>query len=130
MRAVLGFVTMVLALGIGLFVYRSYLGQGVRTAEMGTNNVRAAVDVTGVRSDLLAMARAERARLALDGKYVPLEDLAATGDIAINPARGRSGYSYSASMSDSHFTITAEYSGPAAGMPSMAIDETLTIRTR
>ena len=93
----------------------------------GTNNPRAAVDITGVKMDLTAMAQAERAFMALNGRYVSLEELRSSGNLQIDPARGRQGYTYRADVSGSHFTITATYSGPAPGMPTLSIDEIMQI---
>ena len=94
---------------------------------MGTDNPRAAADITGVKNDLLAMAQAERAHMALSGSYASLAELHSSGDLVVDPARQRQGYSYMAEVSDRHFTITAIYSGPATRMPTFSIDETMEI---
>jgi hypothetical protein len=128
MRGVMGVLGLVVTLAIGLFIYRSYFtGSSGGLATMGTNNPRAVVDVTAVKSDLNAMAQAERAFMALNGRYAPLEELKSNGNLLIDPARGRLGYTYSAEVSDRHFAITATYSGPATGMPVLSIDETMQI---
>ena len=121
---------LVLALAIGLFIYRSYFTGSDGVPMMGTNNPRAAADITGVKNDLNAMAQAERAFLALNGRYATLEELRSSGSLLIDPSRGRQGYTYSADMSDRHFTITAIYSGSATGMPTLSIDETMQITQR
>jgi hypothetical protein len=126
MRGMMGFVALLIALGIGMFVYRSqFTGPGDIT--QGTGNPRAAIDTTGVKNDLLRMAQAERIYWATNSHYTSLEELQSTGDLAIDPARGREGYSYSATYSEQTFSITATYSGPAAGMPSISIDQTMQI---
>jgi len=130
MRGITGLLGLVIVLGIGLFVYRSYFTQGSEAVTMGTNNPRAAVDITGVQSDLIAMAQAERNAHALNGSYASLEELHSNGSLLVDPARNRDGYSYSAQVSAGHFTITATYSGPATGMPTLAIDETMQITSR
>lgn len=126
MRGALSFVGVLIALAIGAFVYRSYFTGPGSAITMGTNNPRAVVDVTGVKNDLNAMANAERAYMALNGKYASLEELQSSGSMNVNPA-GRLGYSYSADISERHFVITAKYSGPATGMPELSIDETMQI---
>lgn len=128
MKGIMGLVSLVLALAIGLFIYRSYFtGSGPGgVATMGTNNPRAAADLAGVKNDLSAMAQAERAYMALNGKYVSLEELKEGGHMYVDP-RGRLGYTYSAEISDRSFVITARYSGPATGMPELSIDETMQI---
>ena len=127
MRGFMSFVGLVLAVAVGLFVYRSYFTASGGGATLGTNNPRAAADITGVKNDLNAMAQAERAYMALNGRYATLDELQSSGNLQINPSRGRQGYSYSADVSDRHFTITATYSGPATGMPTLSIDETMQI---
>lgn len=130
MRSVLSMVGLVLALAIGLFVYRSYFTGGAGGVTMGTNNPRAAPDIVGVKSDLNSMAQAERAFMALNGRYAPLEELRSGGNLLVDASRGRRGYTYSAEVSDRHFTITATYSGPATGMPTLSIDESMQITQR
>ena len=130
MRGVLSLIGLLVVVGIGMFIYRGYFTAGGGAATMGTNNPRAAVDITGVKTDLTAMAQAERANQALNGNYATLEDLHANGNLVVDPARNRDGYTYSAEISAGHFSITATYSGPASGMPTLSIDETMQIASR
>lgn len=130
MRSALGLLGLVVVVAISLFLYRSYFTESGGVPMMGTNNPRAAADITGVKNDLLAMAQAERAFQALNGRYAPLEELRSSGDLLLDPARGRQGYTYLADISDRHFTITATYSGPATGMPTLSVDETMQITQR
>jgi len=127
MRSVMGLLGLVMALAIGLFIYRSYFAGSSGDLTMGTNNPRAAADITGVKNDLLSMAQAERAFQALNGRYATLEELRSSETLQVDPARGRQGYTYSADVSDRHFSITAAYSGPATDMPTLSIDETMQI---
>lgn len=129
MRGVMGLVGLILALAIILFIYRSYFtasGSPGSMATMGTNNPRAAADLAGVKNDLSVMANAERAYMALNGKYATLEELHSGEHMYVDP-KGRLGYSYSAEIGDTHFVITAKYSGLATGMPELSIDETMQI---
>jgi len=130
MRGVVGLIGLIVTLAIGLFIYRSYFTGSGDGVTQGTNNPRAAADITGVKNDLLAMAQAERAYQALNGHYATLEELKSDGTLQIDPARGRQGYTYSANISGQHFTITATYSGLASGMPVLSIDETMQITGR
>lgn len=128
MRALMSLLGLVIVLAIGQFIYRSYFtGPSGGAATMGTNNPRAIADVTGVKNDLLAMAQAERAYMALNGRYASLDDLHRSGDLLIDPARDRQGYYYSAQVSDRSFLITATYTGPATGMPTLSIDESMQV---
>jgi hypothetical protein len=127
MRAV-GLVALLGVMAAGLFVYRSAV-TGSGDVTQGTGNVRAAADLTGVRSDLLAMAQAERAHMALHGRYASLEDLRASGELSMDPRIGRPGYSYAAETGDQTFVITARYTGPA-NMPTLSIDERMQVVER
>lgn len=127
MRGVISFLGLVVVVAIGLFIYRSYFTQNQGAVTMGTNNPRAIADITGVKNDLIAMAQAERSYQALNGKYVSLDELRSEGSLTVDSGRGRQGYTYAAEVSDSHFKITANYSGPATGMPALSIDETMQI---
>ena len=91
---------------------------------------RAAIDVTGVRNDLLAFASAEKQQFAMEGKYLSLDELRAKGTVLPQDRRGQ--YSYSADVSGTSFRITATYSGPEmAGAPkSLSIGETMQIETQ
>ena len=131
MRGMFSFLSLIFVVAIGLMIYRSYFtGSSGGVATRGTDNPRAAIDITGVQNDLLAMAQAERQFQALNGRYAPLDELRSNGSLVIDPARGRQGYTYSSDVSDTRFTITATYSGPATGMPTLSIDETMQITER
>lgn len=126
MRGMMGFVALLVALGIGMFIYRGqFTGPGDVT--QGTGNPRAAIDITGVKNDLLRIAQAERTYWATNSRYGSLEELQASGDLTVDPSRARDGYTYSASYTEQTFTITATYSGPTPGMPSISIDQTMQV---
>ena len=127
MRGILSFLSLVIVVAVGLMIYRSYFTGPGGVATLGTDNPRAVIDVTGVKNDLLSMAQAERAFQVLNGRYAPLAELQSSGNLVIDPARGRQGYTYSASVSGNSFTVTATYSGPATGMPTLSIDQTMQI---
>ncbi len=132
MRGMMGLVGLILALGIGMFIYRAqFTGSGTPGSSItqGTNNPRAAADLTGVKNDLMTMANAERAYMALNGKYATLEELSSEGHVYVN-TQGRFGYTYSIDISGNHFVISASYHGPATGMPELSVDETMRISQR
>jgi hypothetical protein len=120
-----GFITLIAVVAAGAYIYMRQT-QGVMTS--GTGSPTAAVDLTGVKSDLLAMAQAERSHAALQGSYAPLETLRSQGELAMERAT-RGPYSYSAEISDGAFRIVAAYSGPErTGMPkTISIDQTMQI---
>jgi hypothetical protein len=128
MIRVLGLLGLVIALAIGWLVYTKQAQTASSAA--GAATPRAAIDVAGVRNDLLAFASAEKQQFALEGKYLSLDELRAKGTALPSDRRGP--WTYSAEVSVSGFRITATYSGPeAAGAPKMlSIGETMQIETQ
>jgi hypothetical protein len=128
MTRALGFVGLLLVLGVGAFIYKQQL---VSTSVSGASaaNPRSTVDIIGVKNDLIAIAEAERRHLASEGTYVSIGDLIDNGDISMkSPSRGP--YTYSADVEDNAFQITATYSGDDPRMPkTLTIDQTLEIKT-
>jgi hypothetical protein len=129
---VFGFIaTMVVAL-ISVFLYMHFL----KAASPGPGMVATqAISLTGVQTDLMAIAQAERMYYAQNGSYADLPTLASSG--TMNIARtGRDGYSYSVDPSANGFTATAHYTAPPldvpAGVtpphfPTVSIDQTMEI---
>jgi hypothetical protein len=124
MGRVLGFVGLLIAMAIGFYIY----GRSTQSVTpRGAGSPQAAIDVTGVKGDLLAMANAERNHYELQGKYVSLDELHSAGDLSV-VREGRGPYRYSADISDSGFRIIATYSGPAGATPAtISIDQTMRI---
>jgi len=121
-----GFLSLLVVLCVGAWLYTR---QAKSVMPAGAGNVRAVVDITGVQNDLLAIANAERSQFALEGKYLPLDELRTKGVINL-PASGRAGYSYSVDVGDSAFRVVASYSGPPAAAPqTITIDQTMEIHT-
>jgi hypothetical protein len=119
MGRALGFIVLVAAVGVGAYIYSK---QAQSVTSVGSNP-QTTVDVTAVRSDLLALAKAEQNYFASNGKYVSLDGL--RGELNI-PSRPN--FSYSAETSDSGFKITAAYSGPDSKAPKrMVVDQTMTV---
>jgi hypothetical protein len=125
MGRVLGFIGVLIAVGVGAYLYT----QQAKSASVGGSSPRATIDTVGVKNDLMAIANAERRRLASDGKYVSLDDLRSNGDISM-PGNTRGPYTYSVETSDSGFRVVATYSGPDTQAPrSMSVDQTMQIST-
>jgi hypothetical protein len=123
-----GFICLLIAVGVGLYLY-SKSGSSA-TSAAGTTSAKAAIDVTGVKNDLIAMAEAEKRHFASEGKYVTIEELRSNGDISMAKDR-RGDYSYSSDVSSNSFKITASYSGPDASAPKqLSIDETMQISSQ
>ena len=132
MSRTLGFVGLLIVLGIGTYIYMRQTqavtpggGEGGSTA-----TPRSTIDLAGVKNDLIALANAERRHFAAEGKYASIDELRSNGDISMQ-SNNRGPYSYSAETSDTGFRITATYSGPPnTGVPrTMSIDETMQVKT-
>jgi len=115
---------LVIVVAIIWFVVKSQYTQG----PTGGQPPKEVIDVVGVRSDLLAIAQAERMYLASHGSYVSVDELQQDGSISFS-GTNRRGYSYTAEVDDGqHFKITAKPSDPAkASWPILSIDETMQV---
>ena len=125
MGRALGFVTLIIVLAAGVY----YFVRNARDITVANSGSPAStVDLMGVRSDLLAIAQAERSHAALQGSYVSIETLRSQGELAMQ-RNNRGPYHYSAEVTDSGFRIVATYSGPeAAGTPkTISIDQSMQI---
>ena len=110
-------------------VYQLYLKK-MPTTDSGTAPTQA-ISLTGVRSDLLQIAQAERGNLALNGKCVSLDELASSGAMTMTK-KGRDGYTYQVTCSGTDFQVVAEHPAAAEGSgiryPKLAIDATMRIQ--
>jgi hypothetical protein len=124
MRAVGGILGLVIVMAIIWFVVKSQFTQG----PMAGQPPKEVIDVVGVKSDLLAIAQAERMYLASHGSYVSVDELQQDGSITFSGANRR-GYNYTAEVDDGqHFKITATPSDPAkAHWPTLSIDESMQV---
>jgi hypothetical protein len=120
-----GFVSLIIVVAVGAYIY---MRQTQSVVAPGASSPTSTVDLMGVKSDLLAIAQAERSHAALQGSYASLETLRSQGDLAMD-RNNRGPYTYSAEVSDSGFRIVATYSGPeSAGMPrTISIDQSMQI---
>jgi hypothetical protein len=125
MRRAFGFLSLIIVVGLGAYIYMRQT-QGVMSA--GSSNPKATVDLIGVRNDLLAIAQAERSHAAMQGSYVSIEALRSQGDLTMT-RDSRGPYNYSAEITDSSFRVVATYSGPeGSGMPqTLSVDQTMQV---
>jgi hypothetical protein len=123
MSRTIGFASILIVLAVGLYLY----GRQTQALSQGGVAPGPMVDVIAVRSDLLAMANAERAYWASNAKYASLEDLRNNGDVRVH---NRVNYTYSAETSDAAFRITATYSGPDPKAPKrISVDQTMEMKS-
>lgn len=123
-RAV-GFIGLLIAVAVGTWLYTK---QATTTGVPGASSPKAAIDLTGVRNDLLAIAQAERRYHAMNGKYASLAELRESGDTNVGDSRGP--YAYAVETSENSFVVRATYSGPDTTMPrTVSIDQNLNYRS-
>lgn len=125
MRAV---ATIVVALALFLGTYYLYFKKMPVTDE-GTSPTQA-INLTGVRSDLLQIAQGERAYIVANGRCGSLEELIASDFLHMSSAE-RDGYVYAVQCSGGNFSATAlhppDFSDSHVRYPVLKIDGTMQI---
>ena len=126
MRFLAGFLVLV---GAAVAIYYYSLKQ-MPSSDPGAAPTQA-ISLTGVRADLLQIAQAERANVALNGQCASLSDLISSGSLSMSRTE-RDGYSYSVDCSGADFTVTARHAPAPAGSPirypTLAIDQSMQVR--
>jgi hypothetical protein len=109
-------------LSIGMYIYSLQVKSA--SAVGGATTPTGAINITGVRSDLISLASAERNYYASQAKYASLDDLISEKYVTVQ--RERPPYSYEISTTSSGFQVTATRSTP--GSPAKIwIDETMQV---
>ncbi len=120
MRALAG-VLVAAALFFG--IYYLYLKK-MPTADQGTAPTQA-ISLTGVGSDLMQIAEAERGYIATNGHCASLDELVSSNSLSMSRS-ARDGYTYSVECSSGDFTATARHAPAPADSPirypNLAID--------
>ena len=126
MSRLFGFVGVILVAAIGMYIYSRQVSDD--SAAAGANNPKAAINITGVRSDLISIASAERRYYASEGKYASLDELVSTNYITVT--RQRPPYSYEVQTNSSGFRVIATRSGDdGSGAPAqLSVDENMEFR--
>jgi hypothetical protein len=124
MKAAASVLGLVIVLAIVWMVIKTQFTQG----PTGGAPPKQVIDVVGVKTDLLAIAQAERLYLASHGSYASIDQLQQDGAISFSDANRR-GYNYIAEVNDGqHFKVTAAPSDPAKiGWPTLSIDENMEV---
>jgi hypothetical protein len=127
MGRLFGFLSILIVVAIGLYIY-SKQAQSV-SAPAGANNPKATINITGVRSDLMSIATAERGYFASEGKYASLDELISSKSITV--ARQRPPYNYDIQTTSTGFRVVATRSGDdASGTPAqLSVDENMVFQT-
>ncbi|OLC96904.1 MAG: hypothetical protein DMG35_16525 [Acidobacteria bacterium] len=118
-----GLAVILVAAAVLFGVYHYYFKKMPVTDE-GTAPTQA-ISLTGVRSDLLQIAQAERGYIALNGHCASLDELISTNSLSV-PRTGRDGYTYAVECSGGEFTASARHlpapEGSPIRYPNLAID--------
>jgi len=127
MRAI-GFLLALAAAGLGAYLY---FKQMPKTDE-GSAPTQA-INLTGVRMDLLQIAQAERTFAAINSHCASMDELISSHSVSMQRPE-REGYTYavSCSGSDANFTVTARHAAAPAGSPirypTLGVDQSLEVR--
>jgi hypothetical protein len=123
-----GLAAILVAAALVFCIYHYYFKTMPSTDE-GTAPTQA-ISLTGVRSDLLQIAQAERIYIAQNGHCAPLDELISSNSLSV-PRTGRDGYLYSVECSGADFRATAEHLPAPAGSPirypNLAIDANMQV---
>lgn len=125
MRALVG---ILVAAAIFFGIYHFYLKK-MPTTDEGTAPTQA-ISLTGVRSDLLQIAQAERGYVASNGKCASFDELVSSNSLSMSRSE-RDGYTYSVECSGGDFTATARHAPAPAGSPirypNLAVDANMQV---
>ncbi len=114
------------AVAFGIFYFTT---KKMPTTDSGTA-VTQAISLTGVRKDLISIAEAERANIALNSHCVSAEELISSGTLDMKKAE-RDGYSYDVQCNgdSGEFKIVARHAPAPEGSPIrypiLAIDQNM-----
>ena len=110
-------------------VYHFYLKR-MPASDEGTAPTQA-ISLTGVRSDLLQIAQAERGYIATSGHCASLDELISSNSLSMARTE-RDGYSYTLECSGGEFAAAARHLPAPAGSPirypNLAINATMQVR--
>ncbi|HET7151992.1 MAG TPA: hypothetical protein VFI60_11325 [Candidatus Acidoferrum sp.] len=109
-----GLAAVLVAAALVFGIYHYYFKQMPSTDE-GTAPTQA-ISLTGVRSDLLQIAQAERSYIALNGHCASLDELISSNSLSV-PRTGRDGYTYDVECSAGTFSATARHAPAPPGSP-------------
>jgi hypothetical protein len=127
MGRLFGFLSLVLGLAVGMYFYSRQVQS--TAAAGGAATPQATINITGVRTDLMSIAAAERRYYAGEGKYASLDELISANYITV--ARQRPPYNYAVETGSGGFRVVATRSGTdTSGTPAqLSVDENMEFRT-
>ena len=117
---IFGFLAVLIVLCAGFFIYQRSV------EDIPGQSPEQLIDTTAIRQRLLTIAQTERQYQATNGKYATLEQLAA--DDLLPGGTEQRGYTYSAVVSGTGFTITATPTADEkAEWPTLEITERMQV---
>ena len=119
---------LVVAVIVGL-AYKYYFAGMNGPAGAMVSKPRQAIDVVGVKNDLIAIAQAERTYQVQNSKYASLDELTSSGALSMTKS-GRDGYTYEVTTTDDNFHAIAHC--PTATIPgcsNFTVDSTMEVTT-
>ena len=124
-----GLASLIIVTGIMLGIYYFYFKQ-MPTTDPGTAPTQA-INLTGVRMDLLQIAQSERTFMSQNGRCAALDELISSDTLRMSRTE-REGYTYSIDCYSSGFTATGSHppapEGSPIRYPNLAIDQTMQVR--
>ena len=117
---IFGFLGVLIVLCVGFFMYQRSL------ESIPEGSPQQQIDTVAIRQRLLTIAQTERQYQATNGKYATLEQLAE--DSLLPGGTEQRGYTYSAVITGTGFTITATpTAAEKAEWPTLEITETMQV---
>ena len=117
---ILGLLAVVIVLCAGLFMYKRSI------EELPSGSPQQQIDTVAIRQRLLTIAQTERQYQASNGKYATLEQL--TNDNLLPGGTEQRGYTYSAEIGATGFTITATpTAADKAAWPTLSVTESMQV---
>ena len=129
MGRIFGFLSVVIVMGIGMYLYSKQMQSS--SAAAGATSPQAAINITGVKSDLINIASAERRYFASEGKYGSLDDLISTNYVSVARQRRPYAYAVESSSGSSGFRVIASRTADnSSGTPAqLSVDENMEFQT-
>ena len=119
-------ISLVVTMALAFTMYYIFL----RTAAPRGGSAQTEISTTAVEMHLLQIAQAERLYFAQNGAYTTLDQLSASGALAL-PSPDRDGYVYSVDASGAGFLASATHPtipGIAVNCPALAVDQSMQVR--
>jgi hypothetical protein len=123
MSRLFSFLSVIIVMAVGMYIYSQQIQSS--SAPTGANTPKAAINIAGVKSDLMSIANAERRYFATEGKYASFDELISSNTITV--ARQRPPYTYDVETSSGGFRVVATRSGDdTSGTPArLSVDENM-----